>query len=171
MATYGHPSSVIGCFAVAANRALVRILCLQLARLTVNTPFVRRGAVAVVVRDDRFLVIRRSRHVVAPGAYCFPGGGIEANESEEQAMVREFREELGALVVPVRRVWRSTTRWHVALAWWLGELSAAVALVPNPEEVASVHWLTAGEMLELAELLESNREFLRAVGEGEIDLA
>ena len=62
----------------------------------------RQGAVAVVVRDDRFLVIRRSANVVAPGAFCFPGGGIEAGETEERALVREFREELGATIVPVR---------------------------------------------------------------------
>jgi hypothetical protein len=34
----------------------------------------RRGAVAVVVRDGRMLVIRRARSVVAPLVYCFPGG-------------------------------------------------------------------------------------------------
>ena len=38
----------------------------------------RRGVVGVVVRDGRMLVISRSRSVVAPLVYCFPGGGIEA---------------------------------------------------------------------------------------------
>ena len=130
----------------------------------------RRGAVAVVVRESRFLVIRRSTEVVAPGAYCFPGGGIEADESEEQALVREFHEELGAAVRPLRRVWRSTTRWHVELAWWLGALDPAIELVPNPAEVASIHWFAREEMLGLAGLLESNHAFLKALAEGEIVL-
>lgn len=123
---------------------------------------------AVVVRKGRFLVIRRSAAVVAPGAYCFPGGGIEAGETEEQALVREFREELGATIVPVRRVWRSTTRWQVELAWWLGDLAIDGALEINPAEVDSVHWLAPDEMLALVELLDSNRDFLRALAEGEI---
>ena len=38
----------------------------------------RRGVVAVVVLEERFLVIRRSQEVVAPGTYCFPGGAVEA---------------------------------------------------------------------------------------------
>ena len=128
----------------------------------------RQGAVAVVLREGRFLVVRRSAAVVAPGAFCFPGGGIEAGETEEQAVVREFHEELGATIVPVRRIWRSTTRWHVELAWWLGDLAGDSTLIPNPTEVVSVHWLAPNEMLALAELLDSNRAFLKALDDGEI---
>lgn len=134
-------------------------------------PAVKRGAVAVVVRDCRFLVIKRSTQVVAPGAFCFPGGGIEGQESEAEALVREFQEELGAVVKPLRLVWRSTTRWNVELAWWQGELHGDATLAPNPAEVESVHWLRAEEMLVAENLLESNRLFLAALAEGQISLA
>ena len=130
----------------------------------------RRGAVVIVVRNGRMLVIRRSAGVVAPLTFCFPGGGIEPGESEEDALVREFREELGVAVRPLRRLWRCTTAWKVELAWWLGQLEPDAEPVPNPAEVESVHWLTTAEMLELPELLESNREFLELVGRGEIQL-
>lgn len=130
----------------------------------------RRGAVAVVVREGRFLVIERSALVVAPGAFCFPGGGIEGAESERDALVREFQEELGAAIEPVRCVWRSTTRWRVELAWWLGHLHPAAELLANPAEVAAVHWLSPEEMLAHGALLESNRAFLAAVASGEICL-
>ncbi len=136
-----------------------------------SSPERRRGAVAVVLRDDRFLVIRRSANVVAPGAMCFPGGGIEGQESEIEALVREFREELGAAIRPLRCVWRSTTRWHVELAWWLGELANGTELCPNPAEVESVHWLTTDEMRGHAGLLESNCQFLKALAAGKIILA
>ena len=137
---------------------------------TEASPQRRRGAVAVVLRGERFLVIRRSANVVAPGAMCFPGGGIEGQESETEALVREFREELGAAIRPVRCVWRSTTRWHVELAWWLVELDADTELYPNPAEVESVHWLTGPAMLEHAALLDSNRAFLAALAAGEVVL-
>ncbi|HEV3138520.1 MAG TPA: NUDIX domain-containing protein [Pirellulales bacterium] len=136
-----------------------------------SEPIRRRGAVAVVIRGARFLVIRRSGQVIAPGALCFPGGGIEPGESEEQALVREFQEELGAAIRPVRRIWASVTRWHVELAWWLGELDPSALLLPNPAEVESVHWLTRESMLAHPKLLDSNREFLRAQANGEIVLA
>jgi 8-oxo-dGTP diphosphatase len=137
-----------------------------------NSPeSVRRGVVAVVVRERRFLVIRRSAAVRAPGMYCFPGGGIEGAESEQQALVREFQEELGAAVRPLERIWQSTTRWQVELSWWLAECDPAAPLVPNPAEVSSVHWFTNDQMRGLADLLESNLRFLDALAAGEIRLS
>src|SRR5689334_13980746 len=115
----------------------------------------RRGVVAVVVRDGRLLVIRRSQLVVAPGAFCFPGG-IEAGESEEQALVREIQEELNAAVRPLRRIWQSETPWSVELAWWLAEFEMNAEPIPAPAEVESIHWHTPTEMTELPGLLESN---------------
>jgi 8-oxo-dGTP pyrophosphatase MutT (NUDIX family) len=126
--------------------------------------------VAVIPRDGRLLVIRRSRHVVAPGAYCFPGGGIEGDETEPQALVRELLEELGAAVEPCARLWHSLTPWNVSLAWWLAACRRDTPLAPNPAEVESVHWLSPAEMLELPELLASNREFLERVLSGAIRL-
>ncbi len=130
----------------------------------------RRGVVAVVVREERFLVIRRSATVAAPRKFCFPGGGIDGRESEEEALVREFQEELNGVIRPVRRLWQSTTQWQVDLAWWLGEVDESVPLVANAEEVESIHWLNGVQMLELPELLESNREFLGEIAQGTIKL-
>ena len=130
----------------------------------------RRGAVAIVVRDGRLLVIRRARSVVAPLVYCFPGGGIEGDESEEEALVREFREEVGVTLRPVRRLWQCVTAWKVHLAWWLGGIVPGAVPVANPHEVESIHWYTADEMARLPDLLASNREFLELVERGEIVL-
>jgi len=131
----------------------------------------RRGAVAVIVRGSRLLVIRRSKSVVAPGMYCFPGGGIEEHETAEAAVVRELQEELAVEVRPTRLLWESVTPWKVQLSWWLSELAASAVPTPNPTEVESIHWLTPEEMLVLPELLESNRHFLMAMEQGRIDLA
>jgi 8-oxo-dGTP pyrophosphatase MutT (NUDIX family) len=133
-------------------------------------PVCRRGVVAVVVRSDAFLVVRRSAGVAAPGRFCFPGGGIEANETEQQAIVREFWEELGTVLRPRRRIWRCQTAWQVDLAWWLGEIDQAANLSPNPAEVESLHWLNARDLEQLAGLLDSNREFLRRVAAGSVPL-
>lgn len=131
----------------------------------------QRGAVAVCVRHGRMLVIRRSQKVVAPLTYCFPGGGIEPGESDRQALIREFREEIGVDVSPLRRIWQSVTAWQVELSWWLAELPADAVPTPNLEEVESILWVTPAEMLQLPGLLSSNREFLELVQRGEIRLA
>ncbi len=132
---------------------------------------IRRGVVAVIVNDDRLLVIRRSQEVVAPGAFCFPGGGIESGESESAALVREIEEELGVCVRPLRPLWQSVTPWNVHLTWWLAEPPGPDCVwTPNPAEVESIHWHTSAEIQSLPALLESNRQFLRALAAGEIVL-
>jgi 8-oxo-dGTP diphosphatase len=118
------------------------------------------GVVAVILRADRFLVIRRSQFVRAPGQYCFPGGGLQAGEDEPTALARELREELDVDVRPLRHLWNSVTPWGVSLAWWYAELPEHAVLKPNPDEVESVHWFSGKELLALPELLESNRDFL-----------
>ena len=123
-----------------------------------------RGVVVVVHRQGRYLLIRRSAQVVAPGAWCFVGGAIQPGESESDAVVREFAEEVGARVQPVRQVWE----WlrpggTLQLYWWEGVLLQD-ELRPNPDEVAEIRWCTPAEMLRLPDLLESNRAFLAAQG-------
>ncbi len=135
-----------------------------------SVPVHRRGVVAVVVSEGRLLVIQRSAEVVAPGAYCFPGGGIEAGETQAQALVREIREELLADVVPLRRVWRSVTPWQVELFWWLARLPTDAVLTANPAEVASFGWHTPEVLRQLPGLLASNVAFLDALAAGEISL-
>jgi 8-oxo-dGTP diphosphatase len=130
----------------------------------------RRGVVAVIADDKRLLVIRRSQSVVAPGAYCFPGGAVEGEETEEQALVREIQEELGTCVRPLRPIWRSVTPWNVRLTWWSAEAAAGCTWMPNPAEVESIHWLTPAEIGLLPSLLQSNHEFLRELAAGSISL-
>ena len=120
----------------------------------------RYGVIAVVVREGKLLVIRRSRFVVAPRTLCFPGGGIEPGETPEQALVREFREELGETITPVREIWQSVTPWRVHLRWWVAQLPEPFVFAPNPSEVESVEWLTPVELREHPDLLSSNIPFL-----------
>jgi len=123
---------------------------------------VHRGVVAVVLRDERFLVIRRSHLVRAPGMHCFPGGSIEAGESETDAVRREMLEELAIEAQPQRLLWRSVTAWGVELAWWLTEIDSDAEPVVNPLEVESFQWLSAEQIRGLTQLLASNVEFLDA---------
>jgi 8-oxo-dGTP diphosphatase len=118
--------------------------------------------VAVIVREGKLLVIRRSQTVRAPGAFCFPGGAMELNESEEEALCREMLEEVGVVVRPVRRLHVSMTPWQVEVRWWLAEIAAQADFVLHPAEVESLHWQTPAELMAMDALLESNRDFLAA---------
>jgi 8-oxo-dGTP pyrophosphatase MutT (NUDIX family) len=126
-------------------------------------PSVTHGVVVVVERGGRYLMVRRASGVVAPGAWCFVGGALEPGESEEQAVIREFHEEVGGRVRPLARVWEYVRPdGKLRLYWWRAELldPPAADLRPNPAEVAELRWCTPGEMQQLPDLLESNRQFL-----------
>jgi len=59
------------------------------------------AAIAVVVRDDRVLLVRRANPPDA-GKWGFPGGKIEAGERLEEAALRELREETGVIAEAIR---------------------------------------------------------------------
>ena len=128
----------------------------------------RRGVVAVIRREERFLVIRRSMHVVAPGLICFPGGGIEAGETESQALIREMREELALEIEPVLRIWSSVTPSGTPLGWWSATIPPHIHPIPNPAEVAEAMWMDADQLRRSADRLPSLPQFLDALERGEI---
>lgn len=58
---------------------------------------------ALVEKDGKYLIARRNHgDIEANGKWEFPGGKIEDNESEEQAIVREMKEEFAIDVEVVR---------------------------------------------------------------------
>lgn len=128
----------------------------------------RRGVVGIIMRDEAFLVIRRSQTVAAPGLLCFAGGGIEPGESESEALVREMHEELTLQVEPVARVWRSVTAWGTELAWWTARIAPDAEPVPNPAEVEAFMWMRREELAIAAGMLPSMPQFLNAWGRGDI---
>lgn len=57
-----------------------------------------------VERDGRYLAARRTRPDWASGRWEFPGGKVEAGETDAVALARELREELGIEIEVLRRV-------------------------------------------------------------------
>ncbi len=51
-------------------------------------------AVGIIFRDNHVLACQRKRDGKYPLKWEFPGGKIEANETPEQAIIRELHEEL-----------------------------------------------------------------------------
>lgn len=121
-----------------------------------------QGVVAVIEREGRLLAIRRAEGIVAGGFWCFPGGGVEPGETLAEALLRELREELDLVVVPIREVWEWTRPdGKLHLSWWAAALADSAAVPrPNPAEVAEVRWVSPAEFRRLHPVLESNLLFL-----------
>lgn len=128
-------------------------------------PEARLEGVVVACRqaDGRWLLIRRSATVRVPLRVCFPGGWIDAGESQADAVVREMREELNAEVVPIRCVWRHSFGEPPRVLWgWLAELKST-PLTPNPAEVHEIFWLTVDEAVHHPDVLPYTDAFLAAL--------
>jgi len=118
------------------------------------------GVVAMIQRGAALLVIRRAAGRAAAGAWCFPGGAVEAGESPAQAIEREVAEEVGLTGRAVEYLWRWTRPdGELVLDWWRVE-PAGYDLVPNPVEVGECRWLTLPEIRRMPGVLPGLLEFL-----------
>jgi len=125
----------------------------------------RLHGVVVACRNDdlRWLLIRRSQYVAAPLAVCFPGGGIDGDESQADAVVREMQEELGAIVIPEQCVWQHTYEERAVTLWgWSAQLMSST-LNPDPAEVAEVLWLTSDEVVTHPDILPATVGFIESL--------
>jgi len=118
------------------------------------------GVVGVLERDGSFLMIKRSAHVQAAHKWCFPGGAIEAGETAAEAVVREFREELGLEIEAGQELWswlREDGRLHLE---WHQVRHIGGKLRLKADEVAEAKWMTDEDMHRQADLLANNLTFL-----------
>ena len=116
----------------------------------------------MVRRAGRLLVIRRAAHR-GRRRWCFVGGAIDPGETPAEAVVREFREEVGGACNPAQ-VWdyvRPDRSLH--LEWWLADLDGQ-ELTPNPAEVAELRLVPSGRNRPVARNTRNNLAFLNEVG-------
>ena len=58
--------------------------------------FKRPSARAIIIKDNKIYMV----HSLLYDYYKFPGGGIDNNESNIDALIRETKEEAGLIVIP-----------------------------------------------------------------------
>lgn len=123
----------------------------------------REAIVAVLLRADRVLAIRRGPAVARPGYWQPLSGKIEPGETQREAVVREVGEEVGLTVVPLAKVWESETDdGRFRLHWWTANAETG-DVVPDPGEVAEARWVTPEEFLSLDPVFEGDREFFERI--------
>ena len=74
-------------------------------------PSTVRVVCGVLVENGSILITQRPEHVPLALFWEFPGGKVDGEESLEEGMVRELREELGIEVAVLRLL--ETTHHHV----------------------------------------------------------
>lgn len=111
-----------------------------------------------IVRDGRLLAAQRARPSTVAARWELPGGRVEPGESEDAAVVRECREELGAQVVPAGRLGTDLPIDAGVLRVYLARLAPG-SPEPRDLEHAALRWLGAAE-LPTVDWLDADRAVL-----------
>lgn len=117
-------------------------------------------AVALITRDDRILVQQRGEGSHLEGTWEFPGGKLEPDESWEEGLVREVREELGTTGVAAGIFDEKTfdypeKRVRLRFYW----------TVIEGEPSGPHRWVTARELLLLEPVPEANKELIPKIAQ------
>ncbi|MBJ14924.1 MAG: hypothetical protein CMB70_06110 [Euryarchaeota archaeon] len=107
-------------------------------------------AAGIFTSEKGFLAMRRGDDEPKPGKWEFPGGTIEADETPEQAVVRELDEELGieANIVKKAGVWHHTYPFiHVEIHAYIVESLSMDAL--QLQVHSEMKWISSVEDLTL----------------------
>ena len=112
------------------------------------------GVLAVVIREDRVLVVRRANPPMS-GRWGFPGGVLELGETVAQGAMRELAEETGVtaeaagpltVIDTIDRDKEGRVRYHYTLVAVIGTWQSGEGVAgDDADEVA---WLTRGEIVE-----------------------
>jgi NADH pyrophosphatase NudC (nudix superfamily) len=119
--------------------------------------------VAVVTHGNKVLFIRRGSTVPSAGYWAPLSGTITPGESQDAAVIREVREEVGLTVQPLRKVWEnvSASGSHT-LHWWLAAYVDG-GLTLNRREVSDARWVPVDEIGSLEQTFAGDREFFQSV--------
>lgn len=98
----------------------------------------------------RLLSARRKAPKSFPGRWEFPGGKVEVDESDLDALVREIREELGVevevgqeILSPSAEPWPVVNNWSMRV--WIVEITSGVPQADREHDL--VKWLERDEVL------------------------
>jgi 8-oxo-dGTP diphosphatase len=132
----------------------------------VSTPPTLQVVAAILRdRDQRVLIAQRPPGKPMAGFWEFPGGKLAAGESEQSALVRELREELG---IEVR-----ASRWLTAVTHDYGDRVVELAVwiverfdgLPQGIEGQALKWVAVSQLSEQG-LLPADQPIVEILNRG-----
>lgn len=118
-----------------------------------------RSVAGIAIKDGLALVARRLPGGEMGGTWEFPGGKLESDEDDAQALVREFDEEFGVAVrvgEKLGQTWFEHSGKHYQLS------AVQIDLEQGPldlREHSEIRWVNAKDIAAL-ELADSDRSLL-----------
>jgi len=104
---------------------------------------------AAIIDNGRLLAAQRAEPPELAGAWEFPGGKVDPGETDQQALIRECREELGVDIVVGDRIGAD---WPLAIDGYIMRVWTAIIRrgEPEPLEHLELRWLTRDSLFDVA---------------------
>ena len=111
----------------------------------------------IIKRDGRYLIAQRRQDDTMGGYWEFPGGGVEPDETPDQCVVRELREELGVEARPLS-LFDSITDRDLVVLFYRCEITGE----PQPLDCEQLQWVLPQELTSY-NFMPSDTEIVRRV--------
>jgi len=105
-----------------------------------------RVVCAFIKKNGKYLITKRPLHKSEALKWEFPGGKIEEEEREEDAITREIREELSISIKPLKRLAHAQVNQHgkefVLIGWLCEWVDGDIVLTEHIDS----RWVTFSEL-------------------------
>ncbi|TDM04611.1 (deoxy)nucleoside triphosphate pyrophosphohydrolase [Macrococcus carouselicus] len=101
---------------------------------------------AIILKNDKILCAQRSESMSLPLLWEFPGGKIELDESPEDALVRELKEEMNCDIEVLDKVVTTVHEYDFATIELTTFYSRLISDSINLAEHKQIKWLSAHEL-------------------------
>ena len=130
----------------------------------------RIGARAVVKKGDLFLMVHQEKDDI----YTLPGGGVENDETNEEACIREVLEETGVAVNVIKHTvtlkeYFSDSRWehHYFLCEYIDKVAEPNLVEYEIVQQLKTKWMTFDEIMDQFENNMTKHEWGPAIHQRE----
>lgn len=105
---------------------------------------------AIVIRDDKILLIKRAKHITNGGKWAIPGGFVDRDETCEEAAIRELKEETNLTATSTKLFKvndnpnrRNEDRQNIAFVY---AMKAEGELIAQESEVDDIKWFDISDL-------------------------
>lgn len=108
----------------------------------------RRAVVGIIRQGKRILIAKKKGFgELLSGKWHIPGGGIENDENDEEALIREMFEETNLKIKPIKYLGTHLTKTPTEVWWYECELVSGKAKAGS--DISDIKWVNIDQVSNL----------------------